>query len=481
MEMFLDSQQVFEVLDGFNPWWAGRRAALPEYRRLAYQACRRYLDEPSLKRAILLSGARRVGKTTVLLQVASALVAEGREPKSILYLSLDHPVLKLLTLPELLRIYHERLYPEGKPATLLLDEVQYSPDWETYIKHLVDLKPFCRILATGSASVVHRHRLAESGVGRWVRVAMPTLSFYEFAQLLGEAPPDLPAGLRLPDLFESSETDLWPLAGRLRPLMPLFERYLLVGGFPDTARVRDLAFCQRLLREDVVERVLRRDLTDLFHVRNVGDVDKLFLYLCIHSGGILAVEACASALGCSPTTVTNHLEVLEQANLIYRLAPYRIGGKRALKARHKVYLVDAALRNSVLMRGEEVLKNPDEMGLIVETTVLRHLFAFHAWETPRLGYWRDSATSQEVDMIVASPRAVVPVEVKYRAKAPLGPGEGIVHFCRNERVSHAFWVTQREADFGVVQFPGLQTKFLRIPAHIFCYLLGQGEQPGTAE
>jgi len=231
------------------------------------------------------------------------------------------------------------------------------------------------------------------------------------------------------------------------------------------------------LREDVVERVLKRDMTALFRIRNVDDLERLFLYICLNTGGILAVQTCANALQVAANTVSSHLRVLEQANLIYRLPPLKIGGKKALKARHKVYLVDAALRNAVLLRGEEVLSSADEMGTIVETTVLRHLFASHYWDTPQIGYWRDSSTGKEVDVIVRSPKYVLPFEVKYRARAPLTEAEGIVHFCRSESVRFAYWVTQREQDFGITEFPSVATKFLRIPAHILVYLLGQAEQP----
>lgn len=123
---FFDRQELLNILNGFNPWWTGRASSAPEFRRLAYDACRRYFDNPEIRRAILLSGPRRVGKTTILQQIADALLKEGADPRSLVYLSLDHPLLKLLTISQILRHYHENIYPEGRPATLLLDEVQYS-------------------------------------------------------------------------------------------------------------------------------------------------------------------------------------------------------------------------------------------------------------------------------------------------------------------------------------------------------------------
>jgi uncharacterized protein len=476
----VDRDEALRVLSGFNPWWAERPFQDEPFRRLAFHACRKYLQDSTLRRALLLSGPRRVGKTTILYQLArDALDHTGREvvdPKSILYLSLDHPLLKLLGLEGALRLYHEAIWPEGRPSFLLLDEVQYSRNWGTEIKLLVDLHPEYRIVATGSASVAHRGELAESGVGRWLTIPVPTLSFYEFVHIRQEPELSLSTKLRPSDLFGMNTGERVGIAEKLRPLLPSFQRYLLVGGFPETARQADITLCQRLLREDVVERVLKRDMTALFGVRNVDVLEKLFIYLCLHSGGIIAHKTVASALGVSALTVTNHLELLVQANLIYKLPPMEIGGKKILKAKNKYYLADAALRNAVLLRGEEVLSSSDEMGKIVETTVLRHLYAYYYQDTPAIVYWRDAKTEKEVDIIVKSPKYVLPVEVKYRENADIDTSSGLVEFCRNEPVKQAYLVTKREADFGSKDLPGIDARFLRVPAHVLCYLLGQAER-----
>ena len=67
---FYDLNEVLRVLQGFNPWWTGRPSAVPEFRRLAFAVSRRHLEDKALRRAVLLSGPRRVGKTTILLQIA---------------------------------------------------------------------------------------------------------------------------------------------------------------------------------------------------------------------------------------------------------------------------------------------------------------------------------------------------------------------------------------------------------------------------
>lgn len=473
---FFDRAELLSVLHGFSPWWSGRPVSAPAFRRLAFDACRTHLELPELRRAILLSGPRRVGKTTILQQLAQAELDRGRDARSIVYLSLDHPLLKLTTIRQILRLYTEHVHAEGKPTLLLLDEVQYARDWELEVKHLVDHRPELQIVATGSASVVHKERLSESGVGRWITVQVPTLSYYEFVHLRGESAPPIDPQIKVSTVLDRDDAFRVTLATQLRPLLPTFHRYLLVGGFPETAKLDDTALCQRLLREDVVERVLKRDMTSLFGVRNIADIERLFIYLCLNTGGILAHKTIADALGCTTATVANHLQLLEQANLAYRLGPVRLGGKQALKARYKYYLVDAALRNAVLLRSEEVLSRPDELGLIVETTVLRHFFAYTYRDRPEISYWRDVKTDKEVDIIIRTPKWVIPIEVKYREKAELDARGGLAKYCTSESIPWAVLVTKQDTDFSVTSLSGSGTRILRIPAHVLCYLLGQSER-----
>ncbi len=476
MEPLFDQTELLTVLRGLNSWWFGRGTAPPAFRRLAFEVCKRYLQRPDLRRAILLSGPRRVGKTTILLQIALDAIQSGRDPRSVLYLSLDHPLLKLVSLRAILALYAEHLRPEGATALLLLDEVQYTRDWEVEIKLLVDHRPELRILATGSASVVHKGRLSESGVGRWMTVQVPTLSFFEFLHLRGEGVPEIDPHLKPTALFQRDAAQRSELASRLRPFLPLFRRYLLVGGFPETALLDETALCQRLLREDVVDRVLKRDMAALFGVRNLAELERLFIYLCLHTGGILAQKTVAHALGTSKATVASHLELLERANLVFCLPPVRTGGKQVLKARNKYYLVDAALRNAVLLRSEETLEKPEELGVIVETTVLRHFFAYTYRDNPVIAYWRDSASDREVDIIVKSPAYTFPIEVKYRERALLEAKSGLAAYCAAENIPQAFLVTKRDTDFDEVRLDGVGTRFLRVPAHVLCYLLGQAER-----
>lgn len=483
MATFLSSDELLGVLHGFNPWWSGRHASSPPFRRIAYYRCREFLEHPKLQRAVMLSGPRRVGKSVILQQIAQDYIKEGRDPKSILHLSLEHPLLKIPNILEILRLYHEHIHPAGAPTVLLLDEIHYSPDWDVSLKGLVDQNPEYRILATGSATLAAKKAMSESGVGRWVTVPIPTLSFYEFIRIREDAAPDLPVGLSPKTLLDVDTPSRLKIASDLRPLLPLFQRYLLLGGFPETAKLDDVFLAQRLLREDVVDRVLKRDMTTLFGVRNVQELERLFIYLCYHTGGIFQASTCASELGVNAQTVNNHLDLLEQAHLVYRLNPYGMGGKQILKPRQKVHLVDAAIRNAILMRSEQVLQDPLEMGMIVESTVLRHIIAYHMRLPVEVCYWRqpkgDKATGPEVDVILKAPDQVVPFEVKYRESAPMDAKSGLAIFCAAEGIDRGYLITKSDQEFGITTLANHPTRFMKVPAHVFTYVTGMAEQTET--
>ena len=74
----IDTAEIQAVIRGFNPWWMNKPLDIPDFRRLGFFACRRLLNTPGLKRAILLSGPRRVGKTTVLEQLAASLLKDDQ-------------------------------------------------------------------------------------------------------------------------------------------------------------------------------------------------------------------------------------------------------------------------------------------------------------------------------------------------------------------------------------------------------------------
>lgn len=476
----LTEEQILKVLYGYNVWWNTNRL-LPELarpvKRLAFYEARKAFVHPQIRRAVILSGPRRVGKTTILYQMIDEYLRKGVPAKNILYVSFDHPLLKLCDIGRIMEVFRNNLNPGGRDLYLFFDEVQYARDWDLWLKTLYDQNPSWRIMATGSASPAFAEKAKESGVGRWTTVRIPTLSFYEYIEIMGIPKPDLAEKNADPfSLASMDKPNLARLMFDLEPLQKHFHRYLLVGGFPEIALSDDVMYAQRIIREDVVDKVLKRDMVSLFPIRNVSELEQIFLYLCMVSGGIVVQDTIAKEAGVSRPTVANYLEFLKQANLIYVSQPTGQTGKKVLKARPKIYLADAAIRNAVLMIGEEALANAEEMGMMVETAICKHIFSHGGLTSAQIGYFRDPKSDKEIDIVITyGAMNKILIEVKYRENTALSHREAIVEWAGSDpKVTAAIVITKNSTDFGITNH-GTKCPIVKIPAYAFLYLLGCSE------
>jgi hypothetical protein len=484
--MRVSKQELGAVLAQFNPWWRGEAIAdLPRWRRAAFRELHSWMTAPPAPRAVLLSGARQIGKTTLLLQAADALLRERVPAANILYATFDHPILKLAGIDAVIDAWREREPRADGTEYLLLDEAQFIRDWGTWVKHQVDFRKDRRIAFTGSAMPLVE-TAPESGVGRWHTIRLTTLSFYEYLQIKRLQLPELPKLRSLRDLFDWPPAEFYRTSDTAGAYVGHFHEYLVRGGFPQTAQVESVPQAQRLLREDIIDKVLKRDMTVLFGVRRVLDLEHTFLYLCLHDGGLLdMVDLCAN-LEVKRPTAQHFISLLEATHLIYRLPPYGYG-KDVLRARFKIYLADAAIAPAVMLKGKSILEDAAALGVATETAVFKHLFARYYAQNVRFSYWRGKR-EHEVDLVAEVGGELIPFEVKYRAQHT-GARElkGLMELCQAKRIARGYVVTKALDDFGSMQ--GLPTSLLdvpvggpqimRIPAPLLCYWMGAIELPSA--
>ena len=479
----VNDEQVIKVLRQYNPWWRTPSAIKEEskpHKRLAYYEALKILTHKTIRRFAVLSGMRRVGKTTILYQIIDHLIDRGINPGNILYATFDNPILKLVNVEKVLSIY-EGMYPIEGTRYILFDEVlQYTENWELWMKVMYDSRKDIRLIATGSASPILERGAADSGTGRWSVLKIPTMSFYEYCRLLGLDLPVLEDELRLSELQGFSSAQLGSLMDKFTPLQNHFNRYLMIGGFPELVLSDDDVYAQRMLREDVVDKVIKRDVLSLFNIRSPLLMEKLFLYLCMNSTEIFNATTAAKELeNTSITTVESYIKALEMSNLIYLAKPMDVGSKGALKGKPKIFIADAAIRNAVLMI-DDVLSDEKELGAMVETTVYKHMVSFYQGSPAQLGYFRKAKNNQkEVDVVVELPRQKILCEVKYRNNSHIAETDAIVELCRDEqtKVTNAFLITKRLDDFGITKHK-TKVPILRVPAIAFLYILGKAEAEG---
>lgn len=470
----VDDSVLIRLLRQYNPWWISQEARIevPKHQRHACSEVSNLLQRSRLRRFAMLIGPRRVGKTTVMEQQINQLLEQKVPGRQILYLSFDNPVIAAAGMERVLQVY-EQMHPveaAGELRYYFFDEVQNMRDWSLWIKVLYDTRKDIRLVATGSASPVIVKGAADSGVGRWVIIPMPTLSFYEYCNLKGlTVSGELPAWNTL---AEQPAHVLHDVMGRLASLQSEWPHYLITGGFPEMIEETSIIEIQRMLRDDVIDKVLKRDIPTLFEVRNPADLEKIFLYLCLHSSNIINFSSmCRELEGISQPTLMRYVQYLRDAHLVYLSYPINHSGKKALSGQPKIYVAASALREAVLMQPLP-FENATEMGIVAETAVFKHFY--QACLGAQVGYMRlGGRNNKEIDVAVQYPAGQRYLcEVKYKNSTQLTRDSGIISQCNIENVKLALLATKNSADYGLSM--GISgSPLLRIPAFALCYLLGK--------
>ena len=465
-----NSENILNLLFSYNPWWQTgtiQKEFNKPMKRFAYYDAMEKLNH-SIRRSVILCGARRTGKTTIMYQAIHSLLEQNVHPKKILFISFDHPLLKLCNIEKVLEVYRSNISGD-EDIYCFFDEIQYAEDWNNWLKILYDTKPSMKIMATGSASPVLTDKATESGLGRWTIIHVPTLSFFEYCQLLNIDVPDLPTDLKPTQMYLKSLPEQTEIFNKLSMLQAHFIRYLQVGGFPELALSSDDLYAQRILREDIVEKALKRDLPAIYGIRNINDIEKIFLYLCYTSSNIINLNTLAQELdGVSRNTIEKYIGFLESANLIYISPIVNVGIKKRLNAQNKMYIADAAVRNAVLMK-DDITNDPEELGIIAETAVYKHIKAFYYGNATTVGYHRGDKKDKEIDIVVVSEKfSPIMIEVKYREQAKISETDAIVDLASEEYPNLV--ITKRVNDFGECKYG--EKKIYRLPAPAFLYMLG---------
>lgn len=451
-------EKLKKLLYFHNPWWIDRR--VPDSLKLTYQrpVLKKLLEYFKLDRAILIKGPRRTGKTTLLYQIIDELITKRKVPaQNIIYLSCDDPELKLLTNPSLdsrinlsdiLDVYEQlrgKTIKELKPNEkiyLLLDEIHFWEGWQFEIKKYFDKKyPLKFILSGSSASLIKRG--SESLMGRTIEELILPFSFYEFlsCQLKDKrldkiilnlqknfAPSNLLKGVTglFSDMDSISSIDqLIPYQSKIKIL---FAEYLNRGGFPHLLEVENPILWQRLLREDVIEKVIYRDLVDLYEIKKPQVLEKLFLYLAGHSSDIINITNIANSLCLSREYTLKYLNYLIESFLVFGVKKYSPSVEKQIRSNQKVHLIDSGL---ITVFGEGNKENKVN-GQKVESLIGR------CFLKEKVFYWRER---EEVDFVLDI-NSLLPVEVKYRNTILLRDLKGIIKFMEKYGVREGIVVSK---------------------------------------
>lgn len=457
-----------------NPWWLAGGTVDAERRdwpRRAYFApFMQLVGEVKVSRAVVLIGPRRVGKTVMLTHAIQDLLDRGVVGSDILYVSLDTPLYSGRSLESLVRAFME-LHRHGSERRLwvFFDEIQYLKDWEVHLKSLVDTFRHARFVASGSAAAALRMKSRESGAGRFTDFMLPPLTFAEYLNfagreeaLIAEAP---------------AETNRAPTyrARSIDALNAEFVNYLNFGGFPEAVMnpaVRENP--ARFLRQDIVDKVLLKDLPSLYGIADTQELNRFFNMLAYNTSNEVSPENLSKQTGIAKTRLQEYLEYLEAAFLIKRVHRIDENARRMQRARtFKVYLTNPSIRAALF---GYVSANDEAMGALAETAVWSQwLHSTSMIQSLHYARWRQGRSDLEIDLVSLDTRTQKPrfaVEIKWSDDPYRDWGElrGIREFAGNYSLTRRPLVTTLTAS-GIGKDGSIEIEF--VPTSLHCYTIAR--------
>lgn len=305
----------------------------------------RYLF-PSLKdalgdqRAVVITGMRRVGKTTSL-----HWLLEQVNSKNKIYLDLERldqrTVFQENNYDLVINFLRNRGLDLNQPMTVALDEIQYVPNLPSVVKYLSDNYQI-KFLLTGSSSFYLKNYFTESLAGRKVVFEMFPLTFGEFLGFRGVT-------YRTREQFDEMRFDPY----EFERLKDYYEDYLIYGGLPSVV-LEERPAARKEILNDIFSSYINIDVRTLADFQKIGELQKLLRVLALRIGNKVDMTKLSSVVGVSRPTLNQYLEFLEKTYVIARLPAYAGGDKPSSLAK-KLYFCDNGIAGILAQVGEGAL------------------------------------------------------------------------------------------------------------------------------
>ena len=429
------------------------------------------LVDTKVNRAVVLLGPRRVGKTVLTLHCIQDLIDRGVNPKRIFYASIDAPTYTNIPLEQFVSIFRKvNKVGLSENFYVVFDEIQYLPEWERHLKTLVDRMPNARFIASGSAAAALRLASTESGAGRFTDFMLPPLTFAEYLEFIE----------REEELIPPQKSHDYTKSNNIKELNNEFQNYINYGGYPEAVFSQDVrSDAARYIKNDVIEKVLLRDLPQLYGISNIQELNKLFTSLAYQTGQETSLEKLSSLSGITKPTITRYIEYLEAAFLLFRVKRIDQTARSFQRERaFKVHLTNPSMRAALF---SPAAQEDAAFGHLAETAILSQWF--HAESTSDLYYARWKRTGQrkalgdhgEIDVVCCSPSDFRPqwlIEVKWSDTAQNSEKSwtSIDEFCSRHALKEGGVITSRTR---TSKLSRNGVNFIIWPTALYCYTVGK--------
>ena len=460
--------QVIERIQFENFWWNHNRIEEDYFnmeRRLYFEIFKPMVLNNEIKRAVVLMGPRRVGKTVLLHHTVQELIDNGVSPRKIIFITVENPIYINIGLEELFKLALKSLgTEETKGFYVFFDEIQYLKDWEIHLKTLVDSYRNTKFVVSGSAAAALKFKSNESGAGRFTDFLLPPLTFYEYIHIN-----------KLSHLMQES-TLLWqnktiPFYDTLQPklLNEHFVKYINYGGYPEIIFSPQMQLNPgRYIKQDIVDKVLLRDLPSLYGIKDVQELNRLFTTICFNTAHEFDYEELSRTSGVKKHLIKTYIEYLESAFLIKKINRLDQSGKKFKReVKFKIYLSNPSLYAALF--APVTITDEKRMGNLVETAIYSQ-WMHRDWINPYYAHWGKG----EVDMVGIDEGSLKPIwalEIKWSNRYFEKPNElkSLLDFCNSNKLASGLVSTidlkaQKE-------FQGVTLQF--VPCATYAYIVGK--------
>lgn len=376
----MNKNELFMILGDWNFWEKERESGIPRPKYI--NKMRQLLDS---RQVLVVTGARRSGKSFLMKQCMHDLISRGTEKKNILFVNFEDPRFVSLDtnlLDDIFLTYREFLRPDEKPY-IFLDEVQEVLGWEKWVRMMHETEKAHLIISGSNARLLSRE-LSTLLTGRHQDMTVYPLSFREYLSFVGAEVPTCDVNPQ-PELF-----------GYLR-------EYMSSGAFPGV--VFESAKEQFLLSffSDMVE----KDLVRRYRVRKPEKMKSLLKFYMSNVSTLTTWNGAAKFLEVSSDTVEKFSSYFESAYLVFFLKRFSFKVREQEKSPRKVYGIDTGLSKAV---GFHISGN---MGRMAENIVfLEYLRRKSDHPSMEIFYWKNEY-HHEVDFIIRGKEGTEAVQVAW--------------------------------------------------------------------
>lgn len=341
-------------------------------------------------KVIVIYGARRVGKTTLLRKFLEEINNE-----LVLFVNGDDVVAREFLENQSIEKLKDFV---GQHRYLVIDEAQYIHKIGINLKLIVDHIPDIKVIATGSSSFDLAHDVGEPLTGRKFVLKLFPLAQMEISYT--EKPHETRANL---------------------------ENRLIYGSYPEVVTLRDNKMREEYLRE-LIASYLFKDILALEGIRYSEKLVRLLQLLAFQIGNDVSLAEIGRQLGMSKNTVERYLDLLEKVFVIFRLSGFSRNLRKEITKSSRYYFYDSGVRNAVVGMFNP-LKLRDDAGRIWENYIVSEMRKHREYQrrSSRFYFWR-TYDKKEIDLVVEEGGKLSGYEIKWKQRRTTPPKDWIENY-----------------------------------------------------